>query len=167
MISIRFIYVSCKWLCLSILLALLDINTKYWIKAHLLVGDSFNVFPGINFYHINNSGIAFGLFSYVNRFYQWILTSIIILIIIIFFVALYKAVVYQLSYDSLSYAIIIGGSLGNLYDRILYGSVIDFIDCYINNWHWPIFNIADIEICIGLILLIIPYIMSSDKCIKK
>lgn len=155
MINIRNFYSIFKWLFLSILLAALDIGTKCWIKNCFLVGDVLYILPGINLCCVYNSGIAFGLFAYMNAVFQKILIGVIILIVVILCVSLYRAVLNQLICDSLSYSIIIGGTIGNLHDRILYGMVIDFIDCYIKNWHWPVFNVADIEICIGLIFLLV------------
>lgn len=149
------IYINCKWLCLSIFLALLDISVKLWVKTHFLIGEKLCVFPGLNCYYVNNAGLALGLFSNSNIHFQWLFSGITILIIIVFLTALYRAVLHNLIYHSLSCSMIVGGAIGNLHDRILYGAVIDFIDCYIKSWHWPTFNIADIEICIGLMLLMI------------
>lgn len=149
-------YIRCyRWFFLSLLFALLDMSTKYWIKTHVSFGEILYIFPGINFYYVNNPGLAFGFFFYDNIYYQQIITGVIVCIITIFLISLFKSVSYGLMYDSLCYSIIVGGAIGNLYDRLLYGAVVDFIDLYIKSWHWPTFNVADIEICIGLILLII------------
>lgn len=155
-------YITCKWLCVSIFFTLLDISSKHWVSTHLSIGDTRYIIPGINCYYIYNAGLAFGLFSYMDPCYKLMLILINVLIIIMFIVVLYRAVYHHLIYESLFYAIIIGGATGNLHDRILYGAVIDFIDCYIKDWHWPIFNIADIEICVGLVLLMIRYAKLSN-----
>lgn len=154
MIRNRHIFVICIWLFLSLCLALLDFSTKYWIKKNLLMGEIFKICPGFNYHYISNSGVAFGLLSNMGIYFQRILTGLIIFIIVVFCVFLYKSVLNYLICESLSYSIIIGGAVGNLYDRLCYGSVVDFIDLYITNWHWPIFNVADMEICFGVILLI-------------
>ncbi|URJ30238.1 signal peptidase II [Blochmannia endosymbiont of Camponotus sp.] len=145
-----------KWLWLSILLMLLDIETKYLIKTHFLVGEILSVLPGINFYYIRNSGLAFGIFANVDLCYRWTFIWITILIIIAFVITLYKMIGYS-KYYSVSCSMIIGGALGNLLDRVLYGTVVDFIDIYIKSWHWPTFNIADMAICIGTIVLIVKH----------
>ena len=105
----------------------------------------------LNFRLIWNNGIAFGLFSFEQDFYYNLFTLLIITITSIIIWLSYKAD----GLEKISYLLIIGGSLGNIFDRILYSSVPDFIDISINNFHWFIFNVADIFISIGVVLLII------------
>ena len=105
----------------------------------------------LNFHLIWNNGIAFGLFSFEQEFYYNLLTLLIITITSIIIWLSYKAE----GLEKISYLLIIGGSLGNIFDRIFYSSVPDFIDISINSFHWFIFNVADIFISIGVILLII------------
>ncbi|MDA9177655.1 signal peptidase II [Candidatus Pelagibacter sp.] len=105
----------------------------------------------LNFHLIWNNGIAFGLFSFEQDFYYNLFTLLIITITSIIIWLSYKAD----GLEKISYLLIIGGSLGNIFDRILYSSVPDFIDISINNFHWFIFNVADIFISIGVVLLII------------
>ena len=105
----------------------------------------------LNFQLIWNNGIAFGLFSFEQDLYYNLFTLLIISITSIIIWLSYKAEGLQ----KISYLMIIGGSLGNIFDRIIYSSVLDFIDISINNFHWFIFNVADIFITIGVILLII------------
>ena len=97
-----------------------------------------------------NEGIAFGLFSFNNELYYNLLTIFILLIILIIVFLMFKSK----SFEKLCFIMIIGGSLGNLFDRIYYSAVPDFIDIYFNNFHWFIFNVADIFISIGVIILI-------------
>ena len=105
----------------------------------------------LNFHLIWNNGIAFGLFSFEQDFYYNLFTLLIITITSIIIWLSFKAE----GLEKISYLMIIGGSLGNIFDRIFYSSVPDFIDISINNFHWFIFNVADIFISIGVILLII------------
>ena len=113
----------------------------------------------INFNLIWNEGIAFGLLSFDDKFYYNLITLLIVLItsIIIWFANKSKGV------EKLGFLMIVGGSLGNLFDRIYYSSVPDFIDISINNFHWFIFNVADIFITIGVILLIILEFFKKKK----
>ena len=113
----------------------------------------------INFNLIWNEGIAFGLLSFNDKFYYNLITLLIALItsIIIWLANKSKGV------EKLSFLMIVGGSLGNLFDRIYYSSVPDFIDISINNFHWFIFNVADIFITIGVILLIILEFFKKEK----
>lgn len=144
-----------KWLWLSMFLMLLDIGSKYWIKTSFYIGEKIFISSYCNYYYSHNSGIAFGLFSNFNASHRWLFIWIIILIIMIFIISLCISVKYIGTYYYVAYSIIIGGALGNLFDRILYGAVIDFIDLHINNWHWPTFNVADMEICTGVIILML------------
>ena len=107
----------------------------------------FYIFPFLNFYLIWNTGIGFGLASMEANVYYHILTTIIVFVNLglIYFLLKSKGIyVYLLS-------IIIGGSLGNLFDRIYYYAVPDLIDLHLGNYHWFIFNIADIFITVGII----------------
>ena len=98
-----------------------------------------------------NEGIAFGLFSFDENYLYNILTIIILLIIIIIFFMMIR----NKGIKKYSLLMILGGALGNFYDRIFYGAVPDFIDFHISNFHWFIFNFADIFITIGVIFMII------------
>ena len=105
----------------------------------------------INFNLTWNEGIAFGLLSFDDKFYYNLITLLIVLITLIIIWLANKAK----GIEKLSFLMIVGGSLGNIFDRIYYSSVLDFIDISVNNFHWFIFNVADIFISIGVILLII------------
>ena len=97
-----------------------------------------------------NSGIAFGLLSFDEIKYYNLLTIIIILVTAVIFWMIIKTE----GIEKIGFMMIFGGSLGNIFDRIYYSSVPDFIDIHINNFHWFIFNVADIFISLGIILLI-------------
>jgi len=117
----------------------------------------------LNFYLVWNTGIGFGLASMETNIYYHILTAFILLINV--------GLIYFLIKTSGSYsyflAIIIGGSLGNLFDRIYYYAVPDFIDLHIGDFHWFIFNIADIFITVGIIGLIIAELLNKEKVSKN
>ena len=97
-----------------------------------------------------NEGIAFGLLSFNQSYFYNILTILIVVIIIIIFFMLLKSD----GFRKYSFLMIFGGALGNLYDRIFFKAVPDFVDFHIGNFHWFIFNVADIFISIGIICLI-------------
>ena len=119
----------------------------------------FYIFPFLNFYLVWNTGIGFGLAAMESNIYYHILTSIIAIVNIglIFFLIKSKGVYAYLI------ALIIGGSLGNLFDRIYYYAVPDFIDLHIGNYHWFIFNVADIFITVGIIGLIFVELTKKEK----
>ena len=104
----------------------------------------------LNIELIWNDGIAFGLLSFNEKYYYNILTAIIIVITLIVFFLMIKSSGYQ----KYGFLLVFGGSLGNIFDRLYYSSVPDFIDIHINNFHWFIFNVADIFITLGVFLLI-------------
>ena len=97
-----------------------------------------------------NQGIAFGLFSFNENMYYNILTLIIVIVTLIVFILMLNSNGLQ----KYGFLIVFGGSLGNIFDRLYYSSVPDFIDIHINNFHWFIFNVADIFITLGVLLLI-------------
>ena len=105
----------------------------------------------LNFSLVWNDGIAFGLFSLEKNFYYDILTSIIILITIFIIFLAYRA---SNLLEKLTYLMIVGGACGNIFDRLYYSSVFDFIDITIKNFHWFIFNVADIFITLGIVILL-------------
>ena len=113
----------------------------------------------LNIYLIWNEGIAFGLFSSNENNIYNILTLLIIFMIIIIFYMITKSQGLQ----KYSLLMILGGALGNVFDRILYKSVPDFIDFHINEFHWFIFNVADIFITIGVICMILTELIVSNK----
>jgi len=123
----------------------------------------FYIYPFLNFYLVWNTGIGFGLASMETNIYYHILTLIIVFINIglVFFLVKFRGV------GAYLIALIIGGSLGNLFDRIYYYAVPDFIDLHVGNYHWFIFNIADIFITTGIIGLILVELLKKEKISKN
>ena len=119
----------------------------------------FYIFPFLNFYLIWNTGIGFGLASLETNIYYHILTTIIAIINLVLIFFLFKT---KGTYAYL-FALIIGGSLGNLFDRIYYYAVPDFIDLHLGNFHWFIFNVADIFITVGIIGLMLKELLKKEK----
>ena len=122
----------------------------------------FYIYPFLNFYLVWNTGIGFGLVSMETSIYYHILTLIIVIINIFLIIFLTKSK----GFYSYLIALIFGGSLGNLFDRIYYYAVPDFIDLHIGNYHWFIFNIADIFITLGIIGLIVAEFIKKEKISK-
>ena len=118
-----------------------------------------NINQFINFILVWNSGIGFGLFSFEQSTIYSLITLIIILInlIIIYFI------IKTNDFSKYFYLFILGGSLGNLFDRIYYSSVPDFIDISYKGYHWFVFNVADIFISLGIICLIFAELLNYKK----
>ena len=119
----------------------------------------FYIFPFLNFYLVWNTGIGFGLAAMESNIFYHIITTIILLInfVLIFFLFKAKGIYVYL------FALIVGGSLGNLFDRIYYYAVPDFIDFHLGNFHWFIFNVADIFITLGIIGLMSVELLKKEK----
>ena len=113
----------------------------------------------LNFNLIWNEGIAFGLFSFDEKFYYNLLTIFICLITLVIIWLMLKSK----GFERFSFIMIIGGSLGNIFDRVFYSAVPDFIDIHVKNFHWFIFNVADIFITLGIIFLICIEIFNNKK----
>ena len=106
-----------------------------------------------------NDGIAFGLLSFGEGLFYNLLTLTIVLITIVLIFLMNRAK----NIEKFGFCLIIGGSIGNIFDRFYYASVIDFIDFHIGNFHWFIFNVADIFITAGVLILIMFELLKKDE----
>ena len=153
-----------KILIILVLFGIDRLTKMYLINLQTAGVDvDFYVFSFLNFYLVWNTGIGFGLASMESNVYYHILTTIIVFINLglIYFLVKSKGIYVYL------FAIIIGGSLGNLFDRIYYYAVPDFIDFHVGNFHWFIFNIADIFITLGIIGLILVELLKKERISKS
>ena len=143
------------------LIFLLDRISKIYVinLNHKLLGSEIFSSNYLNISLIWNEGIAFGLFSFSKTIIYDLLTLFISIVILVIFIMLIK------SKDLRKYPLlmIFGGAIGNLYDRVFYKAVPDFIDVHVNNFHWFIFNVADIFISIGVISMILIEIIGNKK----
>ena len=140
------------YIFIFILIFAVDRFSKLYILNLTEINDSLNLYvtPFLNFYLIWNKGIAFGLFSFDQNFtYNFITFLIIVITVIILIIAIKSK-----DYKGYFFISIFSGSVGNLYDRFNYFAVPDFIDFHLNDFHWFIFNVADIFISLGVICLI-------------
>ena len=134
-------------------------------KAYVIYLDKFNqgyeLFTSkfLNIFLIWNKGIAFGFFSFDQGYLYKLITLIITIVVFIIFIMMMR----NNGFKKYSLLLILGGSLGNLYDRILYAGVPDFIDFHIGELHWFIFNIADIFITLGVIFMILLEFFDNNK----
>lgn len=143
-----------KWFWLSALVIILDQITKQMAEAQLVYHKALAVFPGFNFTLMYNEGAAFSFLSNAGGWQRWFFTVLSISISIVLAIWITR-----LSHDkkilAAGLSLILGGAIGNVIDRVLFGHVIDFIDVYYKTAHWPAFNIADSAISLGATLLII------------
>ena len=131
---------------ISLCIFALDQLTKYFIKTHIGLFDIVRITSFFNIVHVMNTGSAFGLFRDLgNAFF---------IIVALLAMTLITVLIMKDSRNRLAFALILGGSAGNLADRIMLGHVIDFLDFYAGSHHWPAFNVADSALTIGISLLL-------------
>lgn len=130
----------------------LDLASKYWIESTLQFGEQIPVTNFFNLVLTYNPGAAFSFLSEQSGWQRWFLSSIASIAAIVIIFLLNKYQLEKLFCWALS--LILGGAIGNLYDRIMLGHVVDFLDFYVGTYHWPAFNIADSAIFVGTALMI-------------
>jgi signal peptidase II len=147
------------------LLLLLDQVTKRVILQHVALYSSLRIIPGFfNITHIHNKGAIFGAFSQTNKSLVFLLltvASLVALALVVYYFIKTPASEWGMR---LALSLILAGALGNLIDRIFKGYVIDFLDFYIKNRHWPFFNVADSCITIGAFLLLVFFLIRKPTC---
>ena len=154
----KFYYIN---LIIIISIFILDRVTKLYViyLDKINSGSEIYLSKYLNIYLIWNEGIAFGLFSFDEKnLYNYLTIFILIIVVFILFWIIKSKGIQKYALSMIS-----GGALGNLFDRILYRAVPDFIDLHINNFHWFIFNIADIFITIGVFLMILSEFTVKDR----
>lgn len=148
---------------IALLIVAADQITKYLVTVWIPLHSVSEVVPGfVNLVHVRNPGAAFGIFSDS----QSILTRWFFVCISIAAVTIIGWLILTDedtdSYLLMGYALFVGGALGNLIDRIRFGAVIDFLELYVNSFHWPAFNVADSALCAGTALFFI-HVLSAKK----
>ena len=143
-----------KWLWLSVFVLFADQITKWLADSSLSLYETIAILPSFNITLAYNTGAAFSFLANEGGWQRWFFVGIALVISLVLVVWLAKLKP-QARLEALSLSLILGGAVGNVIDRLLYGHVIDFIDIYYGTYHWPAFNIADSAIVLGAILLII------------
>jgi signal peptidase II len=149
------------WLWLSALVIALDQATKLAINASMELYQTIELLPVFQLTYLRNQGAAFSFLAGAGGWQRW------------FFIALAATastlICYWLSrlqrgqrFEAAAWALILGGALGNLIDRIVYGYVIDFLDVFYGDWHWPAFNVADSAITVGVGMLLLDSFRSKN-----
>jgi signal peptidase II len=131
----------------------LDQITKYLIASYLSPFDSIEIFPFLHIVNVRNTGAAFGSFRNVGSSF-----FIVISVIAIIFV---MSLLVKRTYNNIGLSLVLGGAIGNLIDRILYGKVVDFIDFSVGSFHWPAFNVADSALTVGIAVILLASFMKK------
>lgn len=153
------------WLFISLIIIVLDQISKTIVLNSLNYGQRIRVFDFFDITLLFNTGAAFSFLADHGGFQRWLFTAIAIFAVILILYWFYRY--HKQTLFCLALSLILAGAIGNLYDRIVFGYVVDFILFYWRDWYFPAFNIADISITCGAVLLIIDEIIRSRKIRKS
>jgi signal peptidase II len=153
---------------IAIMVIVLDRMSKWLVAGSINLHDSISVLPGFfRLTHVQNSGAAFGLFAESSS--EWKVGILILFSILA--LAVVSALLWKNSHSmtttGVGLALILGGAVGNLWDRLLTGHVVDFFDFYLGSYHWPAFNVADSAIVIGALLLVAEILFARSPAEQK
>ncbi len=151
------------WFFLSVAVLALDQWTKWMIEVHLPHHATHPVVPALfNLTHVRNTGVAFGMFASPGSEASWMLSGlglVALALVTVYFAATPRD--HRLLLASL--ALVMGGAVGNLIDRVASGAVTDFLDVYVGTHHWPSFNVADSAITVGIVLMALDAFRSHPR----
>jgi signal peptidase II len=150
------------WLWVTVIVLILDRVTKYLVQTYLTAYQAVPIFPFFNLTLAYNKGAAFSFLDKSSGWQGWMFGGISILASVVILVWMSRLTSKQ-RWVSGSLAFILGGALGNLSDRFLYGHVIDFLDFHLKTLHWPVFNVADSAICVGAVMLLLDAIFHEKS----
>lgn len=140
-----------RWLGLSVMVIAVDQLTKALASHHLAYGISKSVAPGFDLTLLHNTGAAFSLLAHAGGWQQVLFVIVTLLVVGCLLYGLRHTTCFR---AGLGASLVVGGALGNTVDRVVHQHVIDFIDVSFQQWHWPVFNLADAAICAGVVLLL-------------
>ena len=152
-----------RFLWLSLAVLVLDQVTKLWIESSFTLHERVPVINGFfDLMLAYNKGAAFSFLADQDGWQRWFFTVLSVVISIVLLVWL-RRLPSSHRWTAFAIALVIGGAIGNLIDRIAYGHVVDFLLVYIDPWYWPAFNVADSAISIGVVILIITELFGLDR----
>lgn len=143
-----------KWIWLAVVVVILDQLTKYIASTSLEMYQPIAVMPMFNWTLMHNTGAAFSFLAESGGWQRWFFAAIALVVsaVIVLWI---KRLEQHEKWQAIALALILGGAIGNVIDRIWLGYVVDFIQVYYQQWYWPAFNIADSAICVGAVMLVI------------
>lgn len=143
-----------KWLWLAALVIAVDLGTKAMATAMLSYGDPVPVIPMFNLTLLHNTGAAFSFLADAAGWQRWFFVALALVVSVVLVYWL-RNLQRQETVTAIAIVLILGGALGNVYDRVVHGYVVDFLHFYWQDWHFPAFNLADTAITIGAGLMIL------------
>lgn len=150
------------WYFLAFIIILLDQVSKYWVSHHFNYGQPWVITDFFNLTLLHNTGAAFSFLSQAGGWQRWLfgcIAGLVSLVLIVWIARLDGAK----KLEALALALVLGGAVGNLIDRVLLGYVVDFIVVHYKSYYWPAFNIADSAICVGAGILIVDSFRSTAR----
>jgi len=143
-----------RWLWCSLAVIIADQVTKIAVVAGLGPGSSVELIPTLDLVLVYNTGAAFSFLSTAGGWQRWFFIGIAV-VVCGFILHWMRELPRRARWYPLALALILGGAVGNVIDRVRIGAVVDFIDFHVGDWHWPAFNVADSAICVGAALLVL------------
>lgn len=151
-----------KWLWVSLVVIVLDQMSKFIASGMLILHDPVAVLPFFNLTLMHNTGAAFSFLAGASGWQRWFFTVLAMIVSVVLVVWL-RRLQPQDKWMAAALALVLGGAVGNLIDRVMYGYVVDFIQLYYKDWYYPAFNIADSAITVGAVMLVIDTLRGKEK----
>lgn len=156
-----------RWLWLVVAVLVIDLGSKFLILENFTLGQTMPLVPSLNLHYARNYGAAFSFLADKGGWQRWFFALMAVAICVVLLVLMYRSSARQ-KLNNIAYALIIGGALGNLFDRLWHGFVVDMIDFYVGDWHFATFNLADSAIFLGAALIVLEgFFVSTDKERKR
>ncbi len=157
-----------KWIWVTVIVVVLDQLTKYIASHSLELYQQIAVMPMFNWTLMHNPGAAFSFLANESGWQRWFFAAIAIVVSVVIVLWIKKLEQHE-KWQAIALAMILGGAIGNVIDRIWLGYVVDFIQVYYQQWYWPAFNLADSAISVGVAMIIIESIREyrAERNMKK
>jgi signal peptidase II len=152
-----------RWLWVAVLVIVLDYITKQYFSSTMQLWESISILPFLNWTLAHNYGAAFSFLHDAGGWQRWFFTAIALVVTVAMSIWMTRLPKQGANFLLIGIALVIGGALGNLYDRVTLGYVVDFVHFFYRDWHFPAFNIADCGISVGAAILIIDAIFFEKK----
>lgn len=151
-----------KWLWLSLVVIVLDQATKFLASGMLILHEPVAVLPFFNLTLMHNTGAAFSFLHDASGWQRWFFAALALIVSVMLVLWLRRLQPHE-RWLATALTLVLGGALGNLVDRLMYGYVVDFIQLYYQDWYYPAFNVADSAITVGAVMLVIDTFKGKEK----